>query len=689
MKRIEDIKVIKKRKAPASPAPDLESENYNKKDEEDIREDYSEIGRPKIRNLGLKIFFGVFIAALITFCWGLSLSRAKAKITAQTSGINKDFSVFLDAIGNKNTITLSEQINNFNQKSENSLLVLQSAGQGIYIFSLLYPKERSSQMTAAIDTIRVSHLLTGSYEKFLTSVNPSSSNTSNDWMAKVNSMLAKIRAYNTTLPEKILYARISGNEAKAILANISSSSFSEEEKITLENLKKLSEVSTTFFQYLSDLPQNLDRSLTFGGGRKSYLILFLNNTEIRPGGGFLGSFARLDLENGEIKNIDFEKNIYTLDKSFLAAGNKVTPPKELQAITTYWTMRDANMSADFSESSKKVAWFYQQESGEPVDGVIALDTTLFRNLLKIVGPIVMPEYGLSITDQNFLSDVQYQVEIGYYQNQANWAENQPKEILADMMPKFLAALFKTQNLAKVGREIMLGIAEKHLLFYFTADKLEDLSDGINAAGKIHKSSGDYLYSSDANLGGYKSSLEVAETLRQSVEIKNDGSVSEKLSILRKHNGSYNWPDGINNNFVKVYLPLATKVEAVNFISGDNNPHSEPAKAEEKKWNQAVEFDKNVVSFWQNTKPGEQSQTDIDYSREKAIALSGDAFDYQITIQKQQGVECLVWQLDLVYPEGWQPQNVEGYDSQNRRIILSEEVRQDQVFRLRFIRSGTD
>jgi len=40
-----------------------------------------------------------------------------------------------------------------------------------------------------------------------------------------------------------------------------------------------------------------------------YLILFQNNSELRPSGGFIGSFAVANLENGSIIDIYYDTNI--------------------------------------------------------------------------------------------------------------------------------------------------------------------------------------------------------------------------------------------------------------------------------------------------------------------------------------------------------------------------------------------
>ncbi|PIU24267.1 hypothetical protein COT12_01920, partial [Candidatus Berkelbacteria bacterium CG08_land_8_20_14_0_20_39_8] len=143
-------------------------------------------------------------------------------------------------------------------------------------------------------------------------------------------------------------------------------------------------------------------------------------------------------------------------------------------------------------------------------------------------------------------------------------------------------------------------------------------------------------------------------------------ISEKLSIVRKHSGSYEWPDGENKSLMRIFIPLSSQID------------SSAQKTQS-------QFGKNSVVFWQNTLPGQSSNSTVDYHRDSAINITNDSFDYQITIQKQSGIESYKWNLYLVYPQGWKPQNVEGYDATNRKIYLSNQISKDSVFRLHFIR----
>jgi hypothetical protein len=688
VKRIQDIKPIKKK-----PRPEPEAVFEKKITSSEISFDspeFAEEGQSaKIPRQRLSFFYGkLFLAfVIISAFWLFSLQRTKTILAKDFSGLEDNFTSLSENISKKDLPKLSDQITEINSQTESAVLTLQSTGQDIYCLNLIYPKEKSSKSTVLIDGVRSAHLLTSSFIMLKSDGGEEPTKTGTSYLDKINAYFFQISEYNSSLSSKIKYAGFLANTAEELTSSADFSQFSDNEKQPLLNLRKLSETSSVFFDYLVNLPNEISDSFAFSGGEKSYLILFQNNSELRPGGGFIGSFARIDFKDGQVKTLDFEKNIYTLDKEFLDKGNIVTPPDEIKTLTSNWSMRDSNMSADFSSSAKKVAWFYKQESGKEVDGVFALDTTFFRNLLKIVGPIPMPEYGLQVTDQNFLRDVQYQVEIGYFENKENWSENQPKKILADMMPKFINLLTqKGSKQQQISSEIVKAIGEKHLLFYFNNNKLEDLVEGAGASGRIAQASGDYFYISDANIGGYKSSLNIAETVTSKIEIKSDGSVDENISIFRKHNGSYEWPDGINNNFTKVFLPLTSKIKTVTFVAGDNNPRSDATKATDQKYITSVEFGKTVLSFWQNTKPAETSQTDISTSREGAVLLNGDSFDYQITVQKQPGVEEYGLDLYIVYPTGWKPQNVDGYDAHNRQILLKEKIRSDRVFRLRFIRA---
>ncbi|TSC94319.1 MAG: hypothetical protein Athens101428_362 [Candidatus Berkelbacteria bacterium Athens1014_28] len=691
MPRIEDIKPPK-RKTPSDSEGFRIGERKEDKDDKKGKEGKDDVKgevdllkiKPKKSFFQFLWRFIVFIVILAVFSgfFLFSAYKTKTKLYDSLNSADNDYIQLSDSISEKNIPKISTQIKSFFEKTDSGELLLQSIGQDVFVLNLLYLKNDKPKTTSLIDNFRVAHILVYSYKNIADLKFASSESSSDEYLSKINNYLTGFIFSKRDLEKRIYYANFYAKEAK----NVAEKSHTNNEATGFEGkIINFANVSFDFFRYLTNIPDEL-ANIIGKNGKKSYLVLFLNNAEIRPGGGFIGSFARIDFENGKLVKIDFEKNIYTLDQAYIAAGNHIFPPDELKSLTSDWLMRDSNLSADFSESAKKTAWFYQQESGNKVDGIFALDTTFFRHLLSITGPIPMPEYNLNVGANNFLPEVQYQVEIGYFQNDQGKVENQPKKILADLLPKFLLEVFKEKNSSALSAAISQAVEEKHLLLYFENQKIEDLAVGIGAGGEIQRSSGDYFYQSDANIGGYKSSLNIAESVVQSVEIGSSGDLSEKLSIIRKHNGTNNWPDGINNNFLKIYLPQTAKIDNIEFVAGDNNPRSDPKLLTSDKYQISSEFGKTLLSFWQNTKPKETSETKIEYVREGALRLSDDQFDYDITIQKQPGIEKFEYNLFLTYPFGWQPKNVEGYDEINRKIYLKKTITSDEKIHLEFVRS---
>ena len=365
----------------------------------------------------------------------------------------------------------------------------------------------------------------------------------------------------------------------------------------------------------------------FLGLNGKYLVLFQNNTELRPGGGFIGSFAEVEVKNGLIKNWYFETNVHKRDKKFLAQKCIPLAPKIPNPVwpNGCMIMASSNWSPDFQESAEQVAWFYKQEGGNRVDGVIALDTTLFTDILRLIGPIQMPKYNLTITADNFVKETQYYVEKAYFEDPQNKAENEPKTILKDMMPIVLERLKNPKLTCTILTILKNNLREKHLLFSFKDSGLMKITRKYNWGGEVKQTSGDYLYINNANLGGMKSSLNVKQNILLKVKVQDDGSILNTLSITRLHQGTGAWPDGTNQNYTRVLLPkgsaLVSKqgIDAVDFYE---------------------ELDKTIFGFWTTVAPQESKAFQISYLLPFKIGPK-----YNLLIQKQPG--ALADQLNFI------------------------------------------
>ncbi len=324
--------------------------------------------------------------------------------------------------------------------------------------------------------------------------------------------------------------------------------------LELARQKILGELSPmeTLTNNLSDVLTLLPEIL--GQNKEShYLVEFLNNTELRPGGGFLGSYATVSFKGGQINGFAIQTNIYKMDNSF-TKSKQITPPAPITKIISDWAMRDSNWSVNFPDAAAKTAWFFQQEGGGHLDGVIAIDTTFISDLLKITGPISISNPNMTVTADNFASTIQDQVEVNYWNQPGNQA-NEPKSVLADLFPLMLTKVFDQlkQHPAQYLKVLSDGVNEKHLLVSFLTSPTNQLNAKLRLDDAL-PASGDFLEISNANLGGLKSSLEIKQNVKINLSITNHNTIKHTVVINRQHTGTNTWPDGNNDNYIRVAVP---------------------------------------------------------------------------------------------------------------------------------------
>ncbi|MDA3802669.1 MAG: DUF4012 domain-containing protein [Patescibacteria group bacterium] len=443
---------------------------------------------------------------------------------------------------------------------------------------------------------------------------------------------------------------------------------------------------------------------------KRYLLVFQNNAELRASGGFLGSYALIDVRDGKIRNLEVPAGgSYDLEAGL--QGKKIVSPEPLHLVNPHWNFWDANWWPDWPKTARHLMWFYSESGGPTVDGVISLTPTVVESALKITGPIDMrEEYGVIVTSDNFWQLTQKTVE---YDNLAKEdpsfvkdisnpdiasttivegssfslkqgleenKENKPKKIIGDLMAKILEELPKTlnrENLPEIASLLSESVLEKHLMLYFSDEKLQAEIEKLKIAGEIKKTENDYLMIVDTNIGGRKSDRILKRKANLETEILNDGSILNTLTLEYAHPGKEGDPlvDVRNVNWLRVYVPNGSElINANGFESPDNDLFEDPNDyaillddlasereadidlySDTKIYNDS---DKTVFANWVMTDPGEKNEVVIKYKlpfnindlKEKAsndtwlkqinFKLNPDQeiiFPYTLLVQKQPGV----------------------------------------------------
>ena len=362
---------------------------------------------------------------------------------------------------------------------------------------------------------------------------------------------------------------------------------------------------------------------------KTYLLLFQNNLELRPGGGYLGNFGILKIKNGQI--ISFEVHDTNIFDGF--SKIKTEPP---QPIKNYlgidnWQMRDANWSPDFPTSAKQAEYFYHLQGGqEEFDGVIGVNASVLPDLLELIGPIYLKEFDLNFTKDNALYQLEYEIEKGYVQRNIEAGER--KTVFKKLVNEVLEKL-KQKNLwqwRQLKDLVIKELEEKNIILYFKDPDIQKEILRLNWTGKINEEfDGDYLMLVEANLGAKKSNFFIKREIEYHIDLNGQKPQAE-LQIKYYHQGKENdWFNDDYKAFLRIYVPKGS------WFIKEEDANNET--------NFSEEFNKTIFGRWIEIKTGQTKIIKYKYTLPETIKKEKN---YKILIQKQAGVHELPFEITL-------------------------------------------
>lgn len=273
------------------------------------------------------------------------------------------------------------------------------------------------------------------------------------------------------------------------------------------------------------------------GERRKYLILFQNDNELRPTGGFLTAYSVIYIEDGKVTP-EKSDDIYELDKKF---SKRLAIPEALgRYLTTerYWNLRDMNISPDFKESMDQFFTHYQTVRGEPdnIDGIIAVDTHLLTDLIEVVGPVEIGGYGTFSAQTDPRCDCP---QIIYALSEiitrpTPYLREDRKGILGPLMSAILTKIYSSPRtyMADLFRIALADLEGRHIQMYFLNEDQQKAVEAINGAGRLAGSdqAQDFLAIVNANLGGAKSNLFINYKVNQVVNAPENGRLTKTVEI---------------------------------------------------------------------------------------------------------------------------------------------------------------
>lgn len=392
------------------------------------------------------------------------------------------------------------------------------------------------------------------------------------------------------------------------------------------------------------------------GEERTHLVLFLNNTELRPGGGFIGTFGVLKTKDGDIVEME-TRDSYALD-DLAASSVTETPPAPLARYNaaTRWFFRDSNWSPDFSVSAETAARLFRQEisslspeqrsalglEDESFDGVIGVTPTFLSAVLGVTGPMTVG--GQTFGADDVTDRLEYQVEAGYVGQ--GIPESQRKEVIADLMNAIKSSVFSLplSEWEPLVRAVKDGFSNKQIAFASADDSVQGVLEHVGWAGTMDPGEGDVQLLVDANMASLKTDPAVSRSVRYEIFRNTSGQYIGRTSVRYAHAGRFDWKTTRYRTYVRLYVPAGSEFVRAEGSMLDDKLHN-PSGAEAPV-DVADELGMTSFGTFVSVEPGESRTLTFEYVLADSVVEQIRNGSYVLRALKQVGSRDNELTLDL-------------------------------------------
>lgn len=303
-------------------------------------------------------------------------------------------------------------------------------------------------------------------------------------------------------------------------------------------------------------------------GPRRYFVAFVTPAEVRGSGGFMGSWAEITAEAGELHLTD-SGPVRELSEAIGPDGPVVTGPPDYLArygrFSVEQNIGDFTFSPHFPDSAQVMAEIYPQAGRGELDGVVSIDPVALAALLNFTGPLDVEGFDRTLTAKNaaeFLLRDNYSLfEDSHAQNEAlaRLVETTFDELTTGDLPS-------PRELSEV---LSPSTREGRIRMWSPREEEQALFDLLGATGAFpeRRPDHDFFALSSQNTGNNKIDVYQSRSVDYVVEQARDGSVRATATVTIRNDppldgsvpdyvvgNSRGDPPGSNRMLLSVHTP---------------------------------------------------------------------------------------------------------------------------------------
>jgi hypothetical protein len=269
-----------------------------------------------------------------------------------------------------------------------------------------------------------------------------------------------------------------------------------------------------------------------GEGPKTYLLLVQNEDELRPTGGFITAAGTLLINDGRISRLTFlnSGDLDNWEKPYPVAPWQLSQYMNSRVLI----FRDANWFTNYPTAALYAEYLYSYTNSHSVDGVIAFDQQMLKDVLSVTGPIKVEDVPYLIDANNVVAYMrQAKTPTAEDLTSSEWTN---KIFITKITRALITKIFSGDvQLEQLSTMLLRSMNERHLLIQLDSPTMTSLLEKYHWDGAVFPGAGDYLMVVDSNIGFNKTNAVVESNISYDVDLTKPLSPTASLTVFHKNN----------------------------------------------------------------------------------------------------------------------------------------------------------
>ena len=272
--------------------------------------------------------------------------------------------------------------------------------------------------------------------------------------------------------------------------------------------------------------------ITFAGGEgpRRYLVLSQNPDEVRPSGGFIGTYGVLEAVDGRL-----ELKTYDAIEAWTASRPQaIADPTERGSPLRFdtridQTLANVNTSPDWPQAAALAAKLWERGGEAPVQGVVSFTPAFLGRVLQVLGPVrVEEQYNETISAANVVERLDYWT----HQVTAPRGESR-KDFVSALALQVMTKLFNApaSKWDQLAESFGKSMGAREAMAWSTDAEVARVLGSRGWDGSMPATVGDFVYPSEFEYSA-KNGRQLRRTYDHHVAIKPDGSarITTKVTV---------------------------------------------------------------------------------------------------------------------------------------------------------------